>query len=173
MTTKEQPSKIMPPEMANFLAIDTNNIYLNQLIELSKQSIIIQQKNQEILLETQKLQQKILRELKDDGDLGEVLRASGTVTTTEFTIINTIKDPGHPVKAFELTNDGNNTIYVGHNVVQSGEGADIIDINSDISRFDEILSGEDVIYRYNRHKIRNVYMLAKVAASTFRIKLIW
>ncbi len=163
----------MPPEMANFISTDTQNVYLNQLIELSKQSIIIQQKNQEILLETQKLQQKILRELRDDADLGEVLRASGTVTTTEFTIINTIKDPGHPVKAFELTNDGDNTIYVGHNVVQTGEGADIIDIHSDISRFDEILSGEEVIYRYNRHKIRNIYLLSDVGNSTFRVKLIW
>ncbi len=173
MTELEQPTKIIPPEMANFLAADDFNIRLDKLITLTQQNYDVQLKNQEILLQNQKIQKQILKELKLGADDGEVLRLSGTVTTTEFTIVNTITDPGHPIKAFELTNDGPNSIYVGFNVVLSGEGADIIDVANDLSRFDLISSKESIKYSYNRHKIRNIYLLASGGNSNFRLKLIW
>lgn len=174
MTEKsEQPGKIIPPEMANFLSADDFNVRLQQLISSTEKNNEIQQKNQEILLQTQKIQKQILRELKAEADMCEVLRLNGTVTTTEFTIVNTITDPGHPVKSFELTNDGDNPIYVGFNVVISGEGADIIDVTSTITRFELIASGEDVLYRYNRHGIRNIYLLGSGGNSTYRLKLTW
>lgn len=119
------------------------------------------------------IQSKILDELKDEADEGEILRSSGTVTTTAFTIINTITDPGHPVKAFELTNDGDNSIYVGFNVVISSEGADIIDVTNNLSRFDLIANGEDILYKFNRNKIRNIYLLASGGNSDYRLKLTW
>jgi len=149
-----------------YVVLDDINNNLITLIE-------IQVKNQEILTDTQKIQKQILRELKDEADKGEILRLNGTATTTEFTIVNTITDPGYPVKAFELTNDGDNPIYVGFNVVPSGEGADIIDVTNDISRFELIAAGEDVLYKYNRHKIRNIYLLAHTGNSDYRLKLTW
>ncbi len=118
-------------------------------------------------------QTEILNELKAEADTGEVLRLYGTATTTAFTIVNTITDPGHPIKAFEFTNDGTNSIYVGFNVVPSGEGADIIDVTNNLSRFDLIVGGEDLIYKYNRNKIRNIYLLSQTGTSTYRIKLTW
>lgn len=169
----EQPGKIIPPEMANFLVADDFNVRLDKLINLTQKNQEIQIKNQEILTETQKLQKQILNELKAEADKGEVIRLSGTVTTTAFTIVDTIKDPGHPIKAFELTNDGANSIYVGFNVVLSGEGADVIDVTNNLSRFDLIANGEDIIYKYNRHKIRNIYLLASGGNSTYRLKLTW
>lgn len=169
----EQPGKIIPPEMANFLAADDFNVRLDKLLLATQENTQAQLKNQEISIQTQKIQKQILKELRASADDGEVIRLNGTVTTTEFTIVNTITDPGHPIKAFTCTNDGNNSIYVGFNVVLSGEGADIIDVTNELGRFDEIAPGEDLIYRYNRHKIRNIYLLAKTDTSTYRLKLIW
>jgi len=172
MTDEENQSNKTTPD--NFI-LEKDETYVvlddihNNLITL----VEIEVKNQEILLESQKIQKRILQELKAEADDGEVLRLSGTITTTAFTIVNTITDPGHPIKAFEFTNDGNNSVYVGFNVVISGEGADIIDVANTISRFDLVGIGEDLIYKYNRHKIRNIYMLASGGNSTYRLKLIW
>ena len=149
-----------------YVVLDDINNNLITLIE-------VQIKNQEILTDTQKVQKQILRELKLAADKGEVIRLSGTVTTTAFTIVNTITDPGHPIKAFEFINDGQNSVYVGFNVVLSGEGADITDVTNTLSRFDLIAPRESIKYNYNRHKIRNIYLLAQNGNSTYRLKLIW
>lgn len=173
MTDDEQPGKIIPPEMANFLAADDFNVRLDKLIQATQENTASQTKLLEIQLETQKIQKAILRELRAEADAGEVIRISGTVTTTAFTIINTITDPGHPAKAFEFNNDGTNPVYVGFNVVPSGEGADIIDISNNLSRFDLVQASEVIAYDYNRNKIRNIYLLASGDSSTYRLKLIW
>jgi len=151
------------PTIINFDELNSNFNNFNTKFDKLITSI---EKNQDT-------QAKILNELKAEADDGEVMRLSGTVNTTAFTIINTITDPGHPVKAFELTNDGQNSIYVGYNVVLSGEGADIIDVNNDLSRFDLVANRESIRYRFNRNKIRNIYLLSSSGNSTYRLKLIW
>ncbi len=134
--------------------------------KLQQQQLDIQQ--QQLTLLT-----KILKEQKDEADECAYLRKNGSVTTTSYTIIDTIKDPGHPIKGYNITNDGDNTIYIGHNVVTSGDGADIIDVTSDLSRFTSILSGETFKCKYNRNGIKNIYMLASVGNSIYRIELVW
>ena len=146
---------------------------LFNIFNRTKKTQSIQEKQLEIQERQLKLLNDILKEQKAEADEGEVMRTSGTVTTTTFTILNTITDPGHPIKAFEFINDGQNPVYVGFNVVPSSEGADTTDVTNDISRFDLINVGEDVSYSYNRRKIRNVYLLALGGNSTYRLKLIW
>jgi len=152
-----------------------NEKHEQQHIKLhSQEPVKITQENIKPLFEQLiQINTDILKELKNEADEGEVMRLSGTVTTTEFTILNTITDPGHPIKAFEFNNDGENSIYVGFNVVLSGEGADIIDVTNNLSRFDLIQPTEDISYSYNRRKIRNIYLLSSGGDSTYRLKLIW
>ncbi len=164
--TNKTPDDFILEKDESYVVLDDINGNLITLIE-------IQVKNQEILLETQKTQKRILHELRAEADDGEVLRLSGTATTTEFTIVNTITDPGHPIKAFDVTNDGANSLYVGFNVVISGEGADIVDVTNSLSRFDLLANKESLKYSYNRHKIRNIYLLASGGDSNYRLKLIW
>ena len=185
---------VLNPTPTNFVQMDKVSRNLTSLVK----SQVIQLKNQDSQLKNQDTQLKIqesldskfnklieietknneilqyiLKEQKDSADEGEVMRKSGTVTTTEFTIIDTIREPGHPVKAFELINDSVNSIYVGFNVVSSSTGANLTDVTSDLTRYDLVATTESIIYRFNRNKIKNIYLLATVGNSTYRLKLIW
>ncbi len=116
----------------------------------------------------------IEEEMLAEADSGEFLRRFGTVTTTQFVIIDTNVAPGHLVKGYTVINDGVNNIYVGHNMAISSEvDADIIDVTSDTSRFTQVLPGEDIKFVFNRRRIRNVHILASGADSTFRAWLTW
>jgi len=116
----------------------------------------------------------IEEEMLAEADSGEFLRRTGTVTTTNFVIIDTNASPGHMVKGYTVINDGPNNIYVGHNMAISSElDVDIIDVTSDTSRFALILPGEDFKFVFNRRKIRNVHILANGGDSTFRAWLTW
>ena len=146
---------------------------LYNIFNRTKKSQEIQEKQLKIQEQQLKLLNNILNEQKAEADEGEVLRLSGTATTTTFTIVNTITDPRHPVKAFEFINDGNNSVYVGFNVVQSSEGADTTDVTNDLPRFDLVKTTETLKYSYNRRKIRNIYLLSQNGNSAYRLKLIW
>lgn len=116
----------------------------------------------------------IQEEMLAEADSGEFLRANGTVTTTQFVIIDTMVAPGHMVKGYTVKNDGPNTIFVAHNAAVSSElDADIIDVTSNTSRFEEILSNEDIKFIFNRRRIRNIHILAQGGNSQFRAWLTW
>ncbi len=116
----------------------------------------------------------IQEEMLAEADSGEFLRMVGTVTTTQFIIIDTNASPGHLVKGYTVINDGPNNIYVGHNMAISSEvDVDIIDVTSSTSRFAQVLPGEDIKFVFNRRRIRNVHILASGGNSTFRSWLTW
>lgn len=186
--SEHKPEEFMlNPTMSNFILLDKVSRNLTTLVksqELHLKNQELQQLNQKSLdskfdklidleIKNNELLSSILKEQKEGADDGEVMHLDGTANTTAFTIVNTLTDPGHAVKAFELINDGANSIYVGYNVVPSSEGADIIDVNSSISRFDEVTTTESISYRFNRNKIRNIYLLASGGNSAYRLKLIW
>lgn len=159
-----------------FMAITMDDISfkISQLIDLSI-------KNQQILsslldytIKNEKRLAVIEEEMLAEADSGEFLRTAGTVTTTQFTIIDTDVAPSHMVKGYTIINDGPNNIYVGHNVAISSEvDVDIVDVTSDTSRFAQILPGEDIKFVFNRRRIRNVHILASGGNSTFRAWLTW
>ena len=139
---------------------DTNNAEIfNKLLEATYNN--------------QKLFNSILEELRSDADEGEFLRTSGIATTTKFIIIDTQTAPGHMVKGYTIRNDGPNNIYVAHNAGSSIVDADIIDVTSNVSRFEEVLPNEDIKFVFNRRRIRNVNILASGGNSNFRAWLTW
>lgn len=145
---------------------DTENRY-TQIMEVFNKLLDISYNNQKLLV-------SILGELKAGADEGEFLRRDGTVTTTQFTILNAMSNPGHPVKAYTVRNDGPNTIYVAHNAAYSSTlDADTIDVTSNTSRFEEILANEDIKFVFNRNAVRSVHILAKDGDSQFRAWLTW
>lgn len=116
----------------------------------------------------------IEREMLAEADSGEFIRTNGTVTTAQFVIIDTMVAPGHMVKGYTVKNDGPNTIYVAHNAaVSSNVDADIVDVTTDTSRFEQVLVNEDVKFIFNRRRIRNVHILASGGDSAFRAWLTW
>lgn len=157
------------------MTLDDISIKLDKLVSLSI-------KNQETLsslldytIKNEKRLASIQNELIEEADAGAVLRSNGTVTPTQFIIIDTNKDPGHMVKGYTVRNDGPNNIFVGHNAaISSNVDADIIDvISGDISRFEEILPNEDIKFVFNRRRIRNIHILAQGGNSSFRVWLVW
>lgn len=164
-------------EADKFMAMTMDDISLSlvKLIDLST-------KNQQTLsslldytVKNEKRLASIQNELIEEADAGAVLRINGTVTPTQFVIIDTIKDPGHMVKGYTVRNDGSNNIFVAHNAaISSDVDADIIDvISGNISRFEEILPNEDIKFVFNRNRIRNVHILAQGGNSQFRAWLVW
>lgn len=127
----------------------------------------------DVTLTNRKLLYNILKELKDEADEGEFIILRGTATTTAFNVIETSVEPGHPVKGYEVSNSGPNTIYVGHNISQQGVLPDLVDVTSSVSRFQQILSKENIKFVYNRNKINNLAILASGGNSTFRVWLTW
>lgn len=149
--------EIINPSIATFVTLDSISGKLTKLINLTL-------RNQELL-------NSILRQQIEEADEGKYIRKSGTVTPTTFVEINTLIDPGHSVKGYEVTNDGPNPIYVAHNATISGLQPDTIDVTD--NRFQEVAANEDIEFNYNRKKIRNIYLLAKGGNSNYRIWLVW
>ena len=178
----EVVERIVDPTLATFIKLDDlmvkyDEVLSSQLKILAYQSKLldIQTKNIIITQGNQKLLSLILKELRDTADDGDYITMGDTATTSKFTIIDTQKDPGHPVKSYTIFNDGKYSIYVGHNVALSSVGPDKLDanINNITNRFNLIKSGNHYNYSVNRQKIRNIYLLAAKGASQFRITLAW
>jgi hypothetical protein len=163
---KFKPKETISPQAFTALTLDAISVNMKRLTDIELQ-------NQTVLLENQKLLEYILQELRDEADEGEFLTVLDIVTTTEFFFYDTISAPGHPVKGYAIANSGPNTIYVAHNTTKAGLEPDLVDITSPVSRFQQILSGEEVRYIFNRRKIYNIAILARGGDSTFRAWLTW
>lgn len=115
----------------------------------------------------------ILKELREEADEGARLLFSGTVLTTQFTVLDADTDPGHPVKGYRVHNDGPNGLYVAHNAALSSVGPDIIDVTSTNTIFELLQVNEVVEDSYNRRQINNIYLLASGGNTNFRARLVW
>ena len=160
--------------MATFVTLDDMSLKLDKLISLSTTNQKTLSSLLDYTIKNEKRLEIIQNQLLEDADAGQLLRLSGTVTTTQFTIIDTNVAPGHMVKSYTVKNDGPNKIYVAHNVaVSSDVDADIVDVTSDVSRFNIVEPNEDVRFTFNRQRIRNVHILASGGDSQFRAWLVW
>lgn len=169
----QQPSNIIDPDMAVFVTLDDISIKFDKLISL----FIENQKTLSSLLDytikNEKRLASIQNELIEEADVGEYLKIGGTVTTSEFVILDTDTAPGHPAKSYVVINDGPNTIYVGHNMALSSIGPEIIDVTNPVARFNRVLNGESLRFEFNRRKVNNIYILSTVGDSTYRGWLVW
>lgn len=175
---RDEPQDGVPTiiDADKFMAITMDDISfkISQLIDLSI-------KNQQTLsslldytIKNEKRLAIIQEEMLAEADSGEFLRAEGTVTTTQFTIIDTNVAPGHMVKGYTVKNGGLNDIYVAHNAAFStGVDADIIDVVQSTSRFEIVEPNEDIKFVFNRRRIRNVHILAYGGNSQFEAWLVW
>lgn len=154
-----KPREIVDPLTLQVTNLDDISVKLSKLLEIEANN--------------QKYLNAILKELRDEADEGEFLTIIDTATTTDFTFIETITAPGHPVKGYAVSNEGPNTIYVAHNTTKAGLQPDLDNVTSPISRFQQILSGEEVRYIFNRRKVYNLAILARSGDSTFRAWLTW
>lgn len=161
-----------------------NQKYLNIATKKILEAILVSQENLEHLnaitkkiLEATLINQKylnaILKELRDEADEGEFITLIETVTTTDFTFVDSSIEPGHSVKGYAVTNDGPNTVYIAHNSIREGLQPDLVDVTSSISRFQQILPGEEIRYIFNRKKVYNLAILARDGDSICRIWLTW
>ncbi len=177
MTEDKLPAR--SDKLISMLLIEIHNLLideneeLHELKDLSKKLTEVEISNQKILNSILEKDSAILEEQKAEADEGKYRRLSGTVTTSQFTIIDTITDPGHSIKGYKITNDGPNSILFAHNVTISSISPDIVDTISNDSRFELLLLNETSEVSYNRRKIDNVYLLASGGNSDFRAKLVW
>jgi hypothetical protein len=113
----------------------------------------------------------ILKELQSHDDEGEYIFQQGTATTdTALNIIDLLGILGYPVKGYVITNDGGNTIEVGHNLTPS-----MIDstLQTSTTRFYPIYPNETHTEMFNRKVIRNIYIRTDVGISAYRMWLLW
>jgi hypothetical protein len=162
------PAKRLPksPQALIALSLDDIAVSLNQLIKLETE-------NQKLLSNSYTLLADILTELRENQDEGGYLPFNGTVLTTEPTFIDTITSPEHKVKGFEFKNDGPNSVYVGFNVTKAGIQPVVEDVISNLSRYNEIKSGEPLRFVFNQRKIENIAFLAIGGSSTYRGWIVW
>lgn len=160
-----------------FIAITMNDISfkLSKLIDISIKNEKILSTLLDYTVKNEERLKVIQGELVAEADSGEFLRVNGTVTTTQFTIIDTDTSPGYAVKGYTIKNDGPNTIFVAHNAaISSGVDVDPVDVTtSAISKFEQVLSNEDIKFVFNRRKVRNIHLLAQGGNSQFRAWLVW
>lgn len=128
------------------------------------------------ILETQRA---ILKELLDGADEGKGIISNGTVTTTDFVIIDTQIAPGHSVKGFTIENtdtvaNGSNSIYVGMNIVRQPQlDADLTDVIKANPIFNQIAPGESFEFKFNRNTVKSIHLLAVTGSPTYKSWLIW
>lgn len=130
-----------------------------------------------LLLELLAVNKLILKELQDGADEGKAIVSHGTVTTTDFVVIDTQISPGHSVKGFTIENTdvaGGNNIYVGMNIaVQPQLDIDIIDVTKIQSVFDVIVPNESFEFKFNRNTVKSVHLLAVAGSPTYKAWLVW
>ena len=156
------------------MTMDDISIKLDKLVDLLVKNQNTLSSLLEYTVKNEKRLEIIQNQLLEEADEGQFIRMSGTVTTTQFTIIDTNVTPGHMVKGYTIKNDGPNNIFVGHNVaISSKVDADIVDVTTAVSRFDIVEPNEDIKFVFNRKRIRNVHILAQGGDSQFRAWLVW
>lgn len=152
-------SQIVDPLALQVTTLDDISVKMSQLLESQ--------------IESQRYYNAILKELRDEADEGEYLTILDTATTTDFYTVETELSPGHPVKGYAISNEGQNTIYFAHNTSKAGLQASLDDVTSALSRFQQLKCGEEIRYVFNRRKVLNVSLLAKDGDSVFRLFLNW
>lgn len=161
-----QPSPTINPQALAAISLDDIASGINELIK-------IETDNQKLLANSYGLLADILSELRENQDEGGDLPSHGIVTTSDFIFLDTITNPGHPVKAFLLKNDGPNSIYMGFNVTKAGLQPTISDITSTLSRFREVKNKEVDRFIFNKRKIENVAFITTSGSSSYRCSLVW
>lgn len=109
---------------------------------------------------------QVRAEIVDRRDLGEyrIYRDAATTTPTDLDLI---KDYGFPVKGYILSNDGDNTIEIGH--MSEPELLDVSD-----ERFYPVFPDDQpwkVIY--NIKIIRRIILRTNTGTSNYRLWLFW
>jgi hypothetical protein len=126
------------------------------------------------ILETNRL---ILQELRDEADEGKAIISNGTVTTTDFVVIDTQISPGHNVKGFTVENTdvvGGNDIYVGMNIVRQPQlDADITDVIKANPIFNQIAPNESFEFKFNRNTVKSIHLRAVTGSPTYKAFLVW
>lgn len=124
-------------------------------------------------LTNQKILSSILKQQLEEADEGAYSVRSGIVTTTSFVTIECVRNIGHPVKGYNIKNNGPNPIYIAHNASMDGIDPELIDVTTSETRFELLGPNLSMAVTYNRKKIRNVSILSSVGNSSYIIKLLW
>lgn len=119
---------------------------------------------------SERLLADILAELRADADECEYIRQNGTANAIDFDIFDIIGLLGHPVKGYTIKNDGAANLFVGHNMTPNSIDP-ILDVNT--TRFSTIFAGENRDFKFNRDKIRNVYIKSASGNVAYRLWLLW
>lgn len=150
---------------------------LNTLLEHQKTIDKTIDSRFESLLKIQENQQKLLTDIlgeeKAGADDGAFIEQHGTVTTTDFVILNPLTIIGHGAKGYMIRNDGPNTIRFAHNLTPDGVTMTANDVDANTIRLSTVLNKEEIRFVYNRNKILNLYLLASGGNCDYRVWLVW
>lgn len=128
---------------------------------------------------------RIYKVLSDQIDEGKAIYMNGTLSATNFTVIDLISGrtsgtdvggtPGHPVKGYMIKNTGTTNLLFAHNVTFQPQ----LDLNVTLDAlksspiFSTLIPGESESSNYNIKCIRSVHLIASSGTPTYKIKMIW
>lgn len=128
---------------------------------------------------------RILKILEDQVDEGKSIYMNGTLSTTNFTVIDLISGittsgdvggtPGHPVKGYIIKNTGTTNLLFAHNITYLPQ----LNLNVTLDSlkanpiFSTLLPNEVESSNYNIKCIRSVHLIAVTGTPTYKIKMIW
>lgn len=186
ISSKQSNAKpqIIDPAVATYLTMDDISWKFDQLLRSQAktsdtQSKILDDISKKIdrlldaQLKTINIQLKTQELIKSTLDEGGRLVQSGTVTPTEYVIINTIADPGHPIRSYTVINEGPNDIYVGYNITNTGYPIPLEAVLADDSLFLTITPNNRIKESFTTKVINNVYILANTGNSSYKARLVW
>ena len=130
----------------------------------------------ELLFQILETNKAILKELQDEADEGKAMIDNGTLSTTDFTIIDTQMSPCPPVKGFtiENTDTAGNNIYVGMNIAMQPQlDADVIDVVKTNPIFNQLAPNESFEFKYKRNIVKSIHLLAVTGSPTYKAFLVW
>ena len=131
------------------------------------------------------IESKICKILEGEVDEGKAIYMNGTLSTTQFTVIDLISGqtssgdvggtPGHPVKGYLIKNTGTTNILFAHNITYLPQLS--LDVTLDSLKaspiFSTLIPGETEASNYNIKCIRSVHLIAVTGSPTYKIKFIW
>lgn len=128
---------------------------------------------------------RIYKVLSDQIDEGKAIYMNGTLSATNFTVIDLISGrtsgtdvggtPGHPVKGYMIKNTGTTNLLFAHNITFQPQ----LDLNVTLDAlktspiFSTLVPGESESSNYNIKCIRSVHLIASSGTPTYKIKMIW
>lgn len=151
---------------------------MNNLSDSLLLAEILKRLDQLIETESAKLEvdKSILKELQDGADEGREIMSNGTLSVTDFTVIDTQISPGYPVKGYTIENtDKTNFIYVAHKSAgdpltsQPQLDFDIIDVTKTTNPvFNQVAPNESLEFKYNRNRVKSIHLLAVTGSPTYK-----